>query len=224
MRYFVEQFDEPSSSGSSAHLRKMLAEVKNMSEFARITGLNRRSLDRYRDGMEPSLSVAAIIAKALNVPLDALVYGVSDQMKGELVSESVALIPFLNVQGSAGPGMANNNPEVLDSIPFARSTLRRLGVKPENAHAITSRGDSMLPTIADGQILLIDAAIRRVRQDAIYALSIDGDVRIKRIQKGVDGSLTLKSDNPNYEPEVLSAHDAEKLTVEGRVFWTERVL
>jgi SOS-response transcriptional repressor LexA len=205
-------------------LKKLLAEVPNMSELARISGINRRSLDRYRDGMEPSLTAAAKIARALNRPIDDLVYGGSTYLLGAQAPDDVAMIPFLSIQGSAGPGLVNNGIEVIDSIPFSRKLLRRHGVAPENTHAITARGDSMLPTISDGQILLIDTSVRRVRQDAIYALSIDDDIRIKRIQRGMGGTLTLKSDNANYEPELLSPADAEKLRVEGRVFWTEQLL
>jgi phage repressor protein C with HTH and peptisase S24 domain len=215
--------DDTPSEGTSVRLQKLLSDVVNMSELSRISGVNRRMLDRYRAGSEPSLSAAARIARALNLPLDALVYDINVSKNND-TPQNVVLIPFLSVQGSAGPGVSNGDVEIVDSIPFSRMTLKRLGVRPEHAHAITSRGDSMLPTIADGQVLLIDTGMRRIKQDAIYALSIDDDIRIKRVQRGADGRLTLKSDNPNYDPEILSHADAEKLRVAGRVFWTEKVL
>lgn len=196
-----------------------------MSELSRVSGVNRRMLDRYRDGMEPSLMAAAKIARALNLPLDALVYDTYDQVSTLPLDDSDAIrIPFFNVAASAGPGSEAPGHEMIVHLNFSRTLLRKLGVRPEDAHAISARGDSMLPTIANGQIILLDRSVRRVREDAIYVLSIDQDIRLKRIQKGLGGSLILKSDNPAYEPEHLSPADAEQLKVEGRVFWTERAL
>jgi SOS-response transcriptional repressor LexA len=214
--------DDNPSSGLSERLQKLLSEVPNMSELARISGLNRRMLDRYRAGTEPSLSAAVRLAKGLNVPLDALVYDV-DVIKQD-VDDDMILLPLLSIHGGAGPGLMADQLEVIQNIPFSRQLLRRSGVRPEDVHAIRTRGDSMTPTIQDGQILLIDRSVRRVRQDAVYALSIDDDIRIKRVQRSFDGSLTLKSDNPAYEPELLSPADAETLRIEGRVFWTEQLL
>jgi transcriptional regulator with XRE-family HTH domain len=204
-------------------LRRLLAEVPNMSELSRVTGINRRSLDRYRDGMEPSLSVAAKIARALNKPLDALAYGGLTLEVGQS-DQDLIRVPFLNLRASAGPGSSPDEIEVLGSIPYSRQLLRRYGVNPESVQALTSRGDSMSPTIEDGQVILVDRSVRQVRQDAIYVVSIDHDIRVKRIQKSIGGALTLKSDNPAYAQELLSAADAAKLKIEGRVFLGERLL
>ena len=167
--------------------------------------------------------MAAKIARALNKPLDALAYGGLTLEVGQS-DQDLIRVPFLNLRASAGPGSSPDEIEVLGSIPYSRQLLRRYGVNPESVQALTSRGDSMSPTIEDGQVILVDRSVRQVRQDAIYVVSIDHDIRVKRIQKSIGGALTLKSDNPAYAQELLSAADAAKLKIEGRVFLGERLL
>jgi phage repressor protein C with HTH and peptisase S24 domain len=211
--------------------RLVLSRVGMLQRAADMTGYSSEQIAKWRDGKSRAAFLPlAILCKAAGVSLDWLAFGIgTPDNSGEVAVPAAALndvvmVPFLSVHGSAGPGVSNGNVEIIDSIPFSRTLLRKQGIKPEEAHAITAKGDSMFPTIADGQIILIDAGMRRIRQDAIYALSIDDDIRIKRIQRGIGGTLTLKSDNPNYEPELISPADAEKLRVEGRVFWTEQLL
>jgi phage repressor protein C with HTH and peptisase S24 domain len=220
-------------SGSDLAKRMQLAvdEAGGMSAVSAASGIPLSTLDRYvRGGAEPPASRLAEFSKACGVSVEWLLFGgdFPSKIRGEPPDNEaisgVTLIPFLNVQGSAGPGTSNEAVEVLDKIPFATVLLKKQGVSPEKAHAITARGDSMVPTILDGQVLLVDTAVRRIHRDAIYALTIDGDVLIKRVQKGSDGRLTLISDNPNYPPEVLASDAALRLKIEGRVFWTEKVL
>jgi phage repressor protein C with HTH and peptisase S24 domain len=211
--------------------RLVLSRVGMLQTAADLTGYSSEQIAKWRDGKSRAAFLPmAILCKAAGVSLEWLAFGLgTPENSGEIatqanISDDVVMVPFLSVHGSAGPGVSNGNVEVIDKIPFSRTLLTKQGVKPDETHAITAKGDSMHPTIADGQIILIDTGMRRIRQDAIYALSIDDDIRIKRIQRGVGGTLTLKSDNPNYEPELISPADAEKLRVEGRVFWTEQLL
>jgi SOS-response transcriptional repressor LexA len=222
-----------STNASNLAERMQLAvdQAGGISVVSAASGIALSTLDRYiRGGSEPPASRLVEFSKACGLSVEWLLFGgeMSSKIRGsDLNNESkggITLIPFLSVQGSAGYGVFNETIEVLDNIPFSTLLLKRYGVIPKNAHAITARGDSMIPTIIDGQMLLIDTGMKRVQRDAIYALTINGDILIKRIQMGSDGRLTLRSDNPNYEPEVLSADDAERLKIEGRVFWTERVL
>lgn len=179
-------------------------------------------LDRYRAGTEPSLDAAARIARALNLPLDALVYDtdVSFSRTDALDSTEAIAIPLLNVVGSAGHGIENGHVEELARLSFDAAQLRSLGVRPEAAHFIIARGDSMEPTIQDGATVLIDTFRTRVRDDGIYAIVLDGDVRLKRVQKKATGAIELISDNPRYMSETLSGDEVDRLMVAGKVFWS----
>jgi phage repressor protein C with HTH and peptisase S24 domain len=224
--------DDIGSAGAPKPLREILANVPNMSELSRISGINRRSLDRYRDGMEPSLNVAAKLARALNLPLDALVYGVSDQHASESPGKArgndewlrrgedsnLVYVPLSTAVASAGAGIANDGVEEARRLPFSRSLLREHGIAPDNAHFVTARGDSMEPTIQDGGIVLFDASRRSLHDPGVYVLTVYGDLLIKRVQPTTRG-LILISDNERYKPETIERGDLDSVNVVGKVFW-----
>ena len=188
------------------------------------------TLDRYvRGETELPASRLAELSQAAGVTVDWIIFG--DDQRSKTVStvtrfenDDVLLIPLLNVVGSAGFGKVNSGIEEIRQIPFSRTLLRRFGVSPENAHFITGQGDSMLPTIKDGQPLLIDVGAKRVIDGGIYAITVGDDLLIKRIQRSIDGTLTLNSDNPAYRAEILSPADVDRVRLEGRVFWKDMEL
>lgn len=175
----------------------------------------------------------ADLSRASGTSVDWIIFGIEAATSSETIPKmenespeppDTIQIPVLNVVGSAGPGAHNGFVEVLSHIPFSRTLLRRYGVRIDKCHFIRAVGDSMLPTIADGTVVLVDGGVRRVRDDGIYVLVLDDDVRLKRVQRQFGGTITLKSDNPAYAPETLSAADAEQLRVVGKVFWMEHPL
>lgn len=178
---------------------------------------------------EPPATRLAAIASACNVTMEWLISGLSmpTSNASNLGSHSdsdnqneVVFIPKVDVVAAAGAGFENHSGLIVGRLPFPRSLLRQLGVRPENANFITVGGDSMEPTLADGSIVLIDTSQNRIGNDGIYVLVIDGDLRIKRAQKGLRG-LTLISDNDGkYAPETISIDDIDKVLVAGKVFWS----
>ena len=171
-----------------AHL---LLQIGGQSKAAEVCGVNRTTLYSWAksEGKMP-LSAALKLAEAAGVTLDWVAVGWDrrpDLPKIEAApvepeeALDLAKIPVLSVAAAAGPGVANGEAMVEDHILMPRAQLRRIGVAPQNAHYIRVLGDSMEPTIADGAIVLIDARQRRFKAEAIYAISLDGDVRLKRL-------------------------------------------
>jgi phage repressor protein C with HTH and peptisase S24 domain len=217
--------------GFSDRFKAVLNRVGLLQRAADLTDYSAEQIAKWRDGKSrPPFGPLAILCREAGVSMDWLAYGQgdpdmpADMLTAPAFSQDIVMVPFLSIEGSAGPGSAVDGVEVIDALPYSRALLRRYGVTPENAHALTARGDSMLPTILDGQVLLVDRSVRRVKEDAIYVVSFDDDIRIKRIQRGIAGSLVLKSDNPAYSPETLPPSDVERLRVEGRVFLAEQML
>jgi len=209
----------------SNRLPDLLAAHPNLSALSRDIGISRRMLDRYKAGVaEPTLGTAALIARALSLPMDALVSDVSvhhgsDVDASVAIDSKIARVPLLDVVASAGPGAENSHPYELDLLPFPRVWLDRIGVPERYARFVDARGDSMEPTIKDGSICLVDTRSGQARRDGIYVLVDGNSVRIKRIAIGWQGALTLISDNELYAPETLAAPDAEALKIAGRVVW-----
>jgi phage repressor protein C with HTH and peptisase S24 domain len=81
-------------------------------------------------------------------------------------------------------------------------------------------GDSMLPTLMDEDMVLIDRAQNAIdQQDRIWALSYGDLGMIKRVRRLPTGAFRVISDNPNVKP--FDASPTE-LHVIGRVVWIGR--
>lgn len=93
-------------------------------------------------------------------------------------------------------------------------------VEPSQLLMETATGESMTPTIRDGNTLLIDTSDQTFRNFGIYVLEINGQRLVKRVQRKHDGSLVLISDNTAYQPDIVDRTAASEVTVIGRVVWT----
>lgn len=133
------------------------------------------------------------------------------------------LVPRYDVAASMGNGSVIHSEQVVDNLAFREEWVRtELGANPKNLILISAIGDSMEPTLRAGDLLLVDRNNDGVKQDAIYAFATNDELRVKRMQLKIDGSVVVKSDNPQYESETLSLEQAHSLRIIGRVVWSGR--
>jgi hypothetical protein len=128
-------------------------------------------------------------------------------------------VPHYDVEVSAGDGCqwvdhANNDPLV-----FRARWFQARGAKPEDCRAIYVRGDSMAPTLNDGDTVLIDVSRTQVRDDSIYALVYGGDLYIKRLFRIPGGGLELRSDNPRHLNREVTGGAMADVHVLGEMIW-----
>lgn len=99
---------------------------------------------------------------------------------------------------------------------FALDWLRQYTkAKPEQVFFAPGLGNSMSPTIDDGDVMLIDTADRTpMFAGLIWACTMGGMGMVKRIRPRPDGSIVLGSDNQNVPDDEVA--DGE-LHVVGRV-------
>lgn len=140
---------------------------------------------------------------------------------GSSVPEGFVAVPALTIRPSAGngtvPGPFDN--EASEMVAFREAWLRSLGFIPNRVHILWATGDSMVPTIRDGDMMLIDRTIDRVVNDGIYVVVAAGTVRVKRVAIRQNGSVVLRSDNDRYPEELIPVDEVSQLIVEGRVRW-----
>jgi len=115
------------------------------------------------------------------------------------------------------------NPDQVEPVPvelaFSRAWMSRRRLQPSTLVSCPARGDSMEPTVYDGDTLVVDRAITKLVGDGLYLIERDGERYCKRLQLRFDGGLNIMSDNSRYEAQQLSADVASQLLVIGRVIW-----
>ncbi len=133
----------------------------------------------------------------------------------------MALIPQLELGYSMGGGSIFNEYQQTGFIPFQRDWLKTLMRGSfDDLFVARGSGDSMLPTLMDGDIVLIDTSQRRISaQDQIWAISYGELGMIKRVRRTPLGSYLLMSDNPAIS--VIDAAD-EEMHVVGKIIWLGR--
>lgn len=116
------------------------------------------------------------------------------------------------------PNMA---PESKGLVPFKAEWLRDM-FRGAVSHlkVVRGSGDSMEPTVRDGDFVLIDTARRRLdEQDVLWAVSYGEIGMIRRLRQMPGGAVQLMPDNQYVRP--AEAFDGE-LHIQGRVIWIGR--
>lgn len=137
------------------------------------------------------------------------------------LENGVVTIPRYRMGISAGTGAVLFEVEQREAgDAFRSSWLRSVGCSPKDCFMAKVDGDSMEPTLADGDSVLISRAQTTIIDRKIYALAYDGKIYCKRLFKA-GGELVLRSDNPAY-PEIRAP--IGQIQIIGRVVWAAKVL
>lgn len=139
-------------------------------------------------------------------------------------ADDFVLIPQYQVRASAGPGALADSEQPSASIAFQAGFVRDLASSPPEALAVlTVEGDSMLPTLAHGDQILIDTHDRERLRDGIYVLRVDDALLVKRLSLNpATRRLTIRSDNDAYP--TWPDCDPAAIHLIGRVVWVGRKL
>lgn len=91
-------------------------------------------------------------------------------------------------------------------------------IRQNGYEIITASGDSMEPTLKNGDLVVIDRFDTEItKRDGVFCVLIDNDLYLKRVQR-VPGSLRFISDNRLYDPfEIRLAEVESRVIVFGRM-------
>ena len=135
------------------------------------------------------------------------------------------IVPMLDVGASAGAGSAVDGERTRAHAAFDPAWLRKVASGgADKLSIIRVEGDSMAPTLADGDEILVDRADATGRlRDGIYVLRLEGALMVKRLAfNPASRTVTIRSDNKAYP----SWEDCDPTQVElvGRAVWFGRRL
>jgi phage repressor protein C with HTH and peptisase S24 domain len=135
-----------------------------------------------------------------------------------------AYVRFPLLEGFAGFGRGDyvgDYPEIVDFVEVTRewASQKLRGVPLETIRVITGRGDSMRGQYNDGDLVFIDARVKKFTGDSAYCYRWNGMVQIKRLQLVGKGIVRILSKNPDYPSIDVSI---DELEIGGRALaaWT----
>ncbi|RVU32688.1 MULTISPECIES: XRE family transcriptional regulator [Neptunomonas] len=213
--------------------QRMEALGLSQAALARKAGINRASVSHWLLGNnKPSGDSLIKLAAGLECSVEWLQTGIGENDRGAvglgLDSSPLGLdsnggtvpTPIYDVEFAAGFGAdagLESEPEYLQ-IPAYYYT--ESGVFPGDGMIVTVRGDSMERTFYNGDKLMIDKSQTKPINDAVFAFNLEGDLRVKRFFRKLDGTWKISSDNkddPAYEDEIISPDRLQFINIIGQV-------
>nr|WP_317893805.1 S24 family peptidase [uncultured Sphingomonas sp.] len=215
----------------SDRLRQLLADLNlSQSELARRVGVSQAAIAKLvTRGAAGSKHIHAI-ARELHTTPAYLMGEVDDSAEGAvppptpaLIAEQLDLVEIRSIDFAYGMGGTFGEDHIEEEVlHFPRKWIQAITSSPAPSLTFArGRGDSMAPTMNEGDVILIDRAQRTVlEQDAIWALTLGPIAMVKRLRvKGEQ--VTILSDNDRVSPDTVHA---EELNIVGRVVFVGRRL
>lgn len=230
--YDMEDFERIAKARNDAGLSQQ--------KLAERTGKTRGAVTQWESGKtRPRLPTLKKIAAATGVSVAWLQTGLDDSDEMSVSSSNGrrnipdSSVPQIDVTaGMGGGGIVGHINVEHNGITVSADQVSglwglpefiyaRIGVPAKRLAALPVQGDSMTPTLKDGDVIFVDTGHRQPSPDGIYALSDDfGGVVVKRLEAhGGDGRVRIISDNPLHQTYERSI---EELFIFGRYVgrWT----
>lgn len=204
-------------------------EVGGVRRLSELTEISESQLHRYISGdSSPTAAPLVAISRAAGVSINWLMAGESPMRptaapaqgsREDQAPYGLTRIPVFELRLSAGagePAWASEKPVGYLDVP-TEFLAKHLYVSPAHAKAFPVSGESMDPTVRDGELAVMDSSIRTIDRDgAIYVFRRVDELSIKRVYKRGPVFL-LKSDNPAFGEEQVPRSDFDEIQILGRV-------
>lgn len=139
-----------------------------------------------------------------------------------VAGEQFDTVARYDAAGAAGDGLINLDGPPVDHLAFSKRWLEQNGISAGDSILINVRGDSMEPSIYDGDLVMIDRRKTQIRSGRIYVFR-EGDIlRIKRLELIPGAAIILRSDNPKHPAEHRTGEAMNSVSegVVGEVVWS----
>jgi len=214
------------------NVRKLIADAGGPAEWLRKYGgehWQQAQVAQWISHKRPK-GIGGRLARKLEQVME-LPYGALDHPDDEdfpLTAAAATPSDYLRLQhldAEAGMGGARVNldhPEIIGEQTLAREYIRQVvGFVPRPGRLVllTGRGDSMLPTIAPGDLLIVDTGITAFDYDGLYLINLGNGQQVKRLVDRGGGQIHVCSDNRLYDPFVMP----EDALIGGKVYLRQRI-
>ena len=153
------------------------------------------------DGV-PELSRLPEIAGILGTTIEQLMAGdvVHDS---QLIDERYVMID-MHEADSVGGYSWFTLPETLRSIGF-----------PNDIKMLQINNDDMAPFVSQGDVVIYDPRVKRIKANGIYVLQINERFIVRRVQRGLKQNTRLICDHPAFNDEVFENSEFAEHAQEG---------
>jgi phage repressor protein C with HTH and peptisase S24 domain len=124
-------------------------------------------------------------------------------------------VPRLALSAAAGAGALAASEQPFGALRFSQGWLREMGLQSADLATMAVAGDSMVPTLQDGDEILVDRS-RRALREGVHVVRVGDSLLVKRVDMGRPGRVRLCSDNALYAPIDMAP---DEVVVIGRVVW-----
>ncbi|GBQ15142.1 hypothetical protein CFR78_04400 [Komagataeibacter rhaeticus] len=199
--------DVASSDPVVERLREAIRNAGGNKRVSALSGVPLGSLTNYLGGRQMPFGAALKIARACTVSLEWMA-GREDAPKQEAHvlstpmqnDDDLTYIDYYNIAASAGFGLCADEAEKPEKVAISKRFLRQdLGLEPNRALMLETRGDSMEPALRAGDRLVVDTRQQHIL-DGVHVLVVNGGLLVKRVSTEPDGKVRIASDNPLYPP------------------------
>ena len=184
--------------------------TKHTAKFARALGQDPMWIEIGEGRMREPGKAARAAQKAASAP------------RPPIPPDDYERVPVIDIR-NASAALATDTPSIafnMYSLDWLRGATRSHVSK---LVVLQVAGDSMEPTLCNGDQVLIDTTQLNLRREGIYVMRVDDTLMVKRVTMHPKSKrVTLRSDNPRYE--TYSDLDPDRLQVAGRVIWIGRTL
>lgn len=188
------------------------------SELAERMGVNKNTISQYKTGSRtPPMDTLELLVDALDISL-AEFFACRDDSRPDLV-----FVERVKAKPRAGTGGLETDSAHDGYYSFHSSFIARKGGTDKTMKIFEVAGDSMSPTLVDGDMIMVNTGESDVRTGRIYLLRIGEELMVKRLETRPGGILLLRSDNPDYDDIPVNRGDeCADVEVLGRMVWSCR--
>lgn len=211
-------------------IRNALSDInKNQSWLAEKCNVSINAVSKWIRTGEISRKNIPVVANVLGLSIDQLLgvtnipgnFNFKRVVANDHGDQAFIQIPMVMLRLSAGVTGFQTEPDHSDAtIGMRRSWIERTGFKPGNLIAIHVKGDSMEPSLYEGDIVILNTADTQPIDGQVFAVNYEGEAVVKRLSRDA-GDWWLTSDNPDQRKHPRKVCRGDACLIIGRVVYKE---
>ena len=164
-------------------------------------GVKKTTQINYEKDLTSPTAAYLSAAKELGVDIWYVIEGEVGKNEPCRGLEKDTSVPLYDLEAAAGHGSVLDQENVIRMCSIDEALLSQHGLRADQCAMLMVKGDSMEPTLQDGDTILIDRS--QTTPDGIFLIQMDDTLRVKRVQRAAGRAYILISDNTRYREELI---------------------